>query len=144
MKRYLFILSFACILLFSATKTSTHEATNALQNKATEAKKNIVVYFCGSDWCSLCNNFKKGFLSNSKVDSLLKNDYVYYIADFPQRKKLEKSVIELNESLAEKLNAEGHFPKLVIADEDLHIKAVILQTEPFETAYAKLKTNIKK
>jgi thioredoxin-related protein len=144
MKKYLIILAFACILLLSATKTAFNTATNDLQNKAAESKKNIVVYFCGSDWCSLCNNFKKGFLSNTNVDALLKNDYVYYIADFPQRKKLEKSVVQLNESLAEKLNTEGHFPKLVIADDKLHIKAVILQSEAFETAYAKLQNNIKK
>jgi thioredoxin-related protein len=144
MKKYLTILPFACILLLSATNTSTNEASNDLQNKAIESKKNIVVYFCGSDWCSPCNNFKKGFLSNAKVDSLLKNNYVYYIADFPQRKKLEKSVVQLNESLAEKLNAEGHFPKLVITDENLKVKAVILQSEAFEAAYTKLETNIKK
>lgn len=140
MKRYLLLLPVICILLVSAKS----ETPNELQAKAIESKKNIAVYFCGSDWCSLCNNFKKSFLSNSKVDSLLKNNYVFYIADFPQRKKLEKTVVQLNESLAEKFNSEGHFPKLVIADEQLNVKAVILQSEEFVTAYSKLENNIKK
>jgi thioredoxin-related protein len=139
MKRSLFLLPVVFILLMGAKI----ETTNYLQNKAIESKKNIVIYFCGSDWCSVCNNFKKGFLSNAKVDSLLKNNYVYYMADFPQRKKLEQSVIQLNESLAEKLNKEGHFPKLVIADEHLNMKAVIFQSESFEAAYTKLENNIK-
>ena len=30
-----------------------------LTEKAHKENKNIVVYFSGSDWCSVCNKFKK-------------------------------------------------------------------------------------
>ncbi len=142
MKRLLILIPVIfCLMSFGINFETTD---NDLQTKAHASQKNIAIYFCGSDWCSLCNNFKKGFLSNSKVDSLLKNNYIYYIADFPQRKKLEKSIVAFNESLAEKLNPEGHFPKLVIVDEELKIKTVIFQSEEFNSAYSKLENNIKK
>jgi thioredoxin-related protein len=143
MKKQLLLLFICFISIVIKAQTTTTTITN-LQSKATQSQKNIAIYFCGSDWCSVCNNFKKSFLSNPKVDSLLKNNYVYYMADFPQRTKLEKSIVELNEALAEKLNPEGHFPKLVITDEQLKIKVVIFKNEAFETAYLKLENNSKK
>ncbi len=142
MNRFKNILLLICFLSFGVKAQTT--TITSLQNNASQSQKNIAIYFCGSDWCSLCNNFKKGFLSNPKVDSLLKNNYVYYMADFPQRKKLQKQVVLLNEALAEKLNPEGHFPKLVITDDQLKIKAVIFQSEAFEEAYLKLENKSKK
>lgn len=66
------------------------------------------------------------------------------MADFPQRIKQEKYVKQINNALAEKLNQEGHFPKLVIVDENMNIKTIINYEETFDTAYKKLEASIKK
>jgi thioredoxin-related protein len=114
-----------------------------IQVRAKNEHKNIVVYFCGSDWCSICTKFKKSFLTQSPVDSLLNNGFVYYTADFPQRTKLSPSVTEFNETLAEKLNPEGEFPLLVIADENLIVKEKIYATTPEVEALRKINSNKK-
>jgi thioredoxin-related protein len=111
---------------------------NSLQEKAKTSQKNIVVYFSGSDWCSVCHKFKKSLLAQPKVDSLLNSNYVYYVADFPQRSKLDAATTELNEALAERLNPEGVFPLLVIADEQLNIKESITARTPESESLQKL------
>lgn len=95
---------------------------SVLQQRAIGEKKNIAVYFCGSDWCSSCHKFKNTVLAQPTIDSLLKQGYVFYEADFPQRKKQADSTKTLNDFLAEKLNPNGVFPALVISDENFHIK----------------------
>ena len=113
----------------------------SIQKKAKEEHKNIVVYFCGSDWCTVCHKFKNTVLADKKIDSLLLNNYIYYVADFPQRKKQSDTLKAINEALAEKLNKEGSFPKLVITNEQLSIKAVIKSSESNEAVFEKLKAN---
>lgn len=95
-----------------------------LQEKSKAEKKYIAVYFCGSDWCAVCHKYKKETLETPVIDSLLKNAFIYYTADFPQRAKLSKEVVESNEFLAEKLNKGGIFPLLVITDSNLEIKHI--------------------
>lgn len=115
----------AIISCFMLSLTSVNEITTDLQEKATREHKNIAVYFCGSDWCSVCTKFKRETLSDPQVDSLLNNGFIYYLADFPQAVKQSKELVAANEFLAEKLNPAGEFPVLVIADKDWNIKAKI-------------------
>lgn len=114
-------------------------APSDLQTKAKSENKHIAVYFSGSDWCSICHQFKKKVLDAKEVDSLLNNKYVYHNADFPQRKKLEKELTATNEELAEKLNKEGVFPLLVIVDSDWNIKAKFRGTAKTEEVLVALK-----
>lgn len=114
-----------------------------LQARAKAEHKNIVVYFCGSDWCSICTKFKKSFLTQPNVDAILNKDFIYYTADFPQRKKLEQTETDFNENLAEKLNPEGEFPLLVIADENLNIREKIYATTSEVEALRKIQNNKK-
>lgn len=116
---------------------------NPLQEQATREHKNIVVYFSGSDWCSICHQFKARVLNAPAVDSLLQQKYVYYVADFPQRKKLEASIKERNEGLADKLNKNGVFPLLVVADEHLTVQAILPGNADLKTATTVLKSHVK-
>ncbi len=93
-----------------------------LQEQARQKQQNIAVYFSGSDWCASCHKFKEKVLSQPTIDALLTKRYVFYVADFPQRKKLADSTRLLNEFLAEKLNPAGIFPSLIVADEHLTIQ----------------------
>lgn len=117
--KILFLLSTIIGLGISASSP----ALKTLQEQSKAEKKYIAVYFCGSDWCSVCHKYKRETLEVGAIDSTLKNQFVFYTADFPQRVKLAKEVVETNEILAEKLNPGGIFPLLVITDSDLNIKA---------------------
>jgi thioredoxin-related protein len=111
---------------------------DSLTQKAKAQGKNLVIYFCGSDWCATCNKFKKSVLSNADVSYRLNNNFVYYVADFPQRTKLDKETTSLNNALAEKLNPKGIYPILLIADCDLKI----LKSMDASTTIEQLKTSL--
>jgi thioredoxin-related protein len=132
-----------CVICLLGTLAFKADKNIDLQTKAKSEHKNIVIYFAGSDWCVPCHQFRESFLKSAKVDSVLSKSYVYYLADFPQRTKLEKKVEELNEHLADKLNPEGVFPKLVIADENLNIISVVHKSTDYSTAYQQLLANQK-
>lgn len=128
-------------LLLTALYFSVQSDTllSDLQQKGRTEKKYIAVYFSGSDWCSVCFKFKNETLNLPEIDSLLKTGFIYYNADFPQRKKLDTSTIEANEFLAEKLNPAGAFPLLIITDADWKTKAVIKRGNPSKEVITELK-----
>lgn len=109
------------ILALAASFLLANDAS-FLQEQARQKHRNIAVYFSGSDWCASCHKFKETILAQPMIDSLLSNGYVFYVADFPQRKKLADSTRVLNDFLAEKLNPAGIFPSLIVADENLVIQ----------------------
>ncbi len=131
------------LFIFFSFCVFNNGGTNALQQQAKEKHKNIAVYFSGSDWCTVCHKFKNQVLNNQQVDSLLKIDYIYYVADFPQRTKQPDSLKAVNDFLAEQLNNDGTFPKLVIADDNYAVKAVIKSGENICSVIEKLKKNRK-
>lgn len=133
MKRLLITLTALLLLAFTA------DEENNLQQKAKEEKKNIAVYFCGSDWCSNCYRFKSELLQTQTIDSLLHQHFVFYMADFPQRKKLDKETAATNDFLAGKLNPGGEFPVLVIADSSWNVKTKIYLGSNREAVIEKLK-----
>lgn len=130
------------VFLFFASFLLLPKDGPVIQQKAIDEKKNIAVYFCGSDWCSSCHKFKNTVLAQPAIDSLLKQGYVFYEADFPQRKKQADSTKTLNDFLAEKLNPNGVFPALVISDENFRIKyAQYGSKASAETVLSNLKTH---
>src|SRR5690606_13651401 len=78
-----------------------------LKSKSEAENKHIAVYFSGSDWCTNCHKFKANTLNEEAVDALLKNNFIYYTADFPQRTKLDAATHKANEFMADKLNPGG-------------------------------------
>ncbi|WP_222165042.1 thioredoxin family protein [Edaphocola aurantiacus] len=131
------------VLLLSASSPAPDQPYIQLTEMAAQSQKRIAVYFSGSDWCANCHQFKKKYLDQSAVQQTLQDHYVYYIADFPQRKKLSKEETAMNEALAEKLNPEGIFPLLVIADDQLNPLATIRNGIAFESALQTLNSNLK-
>lgn len=100
---------------------------NRYTEQAKKEHKYIAVYFSGSDWCSHCHYFNNHVLQQDSVQRLL-DRYVYYNADFPQRKKLPPEEQQLNNAWAEVLNPEGLFPLLIICDEQLQVKSRITRS----------------
>ncbi|MNU25671.1 Disulfide bond reductase DsbH precursor [compost metagenome] len=105
---------------------------NRFTEQAVKEHKYIAVYFSGSDWCSHCHYFNNHILQQDSVQQLLNKHYIYYNADFPQRKKLPPEDKQLNDAWAEALNPEGAFPLFVICDEQLQIKSRITRSHTIE------------
>jgi thioredoxin-related protein len=80
-----------------------------------ESGKPILLYFSGSDWCGICIKLKKNLFESEPFLKYSEN-LVLMQADFPRMKKHqpEEKIKMQNEKLAEKYNAEGVFPHLLL------------------------------
>lgn len=80
--------------------------------------KTKFIIFSGSDWCKGCIQFKKKVLDDPSFKAFAKENLDVVVADFPQRIKLSKNIVQQNEALAEKYNSKGVFPNLVLLSPD--------------------------
>jgi thioredoxin-related protein len=70
---------------------------------ASKEHKPILIFFTGSDWCSLCKMIEKDFFASKKFLNIAKNDLVLYKADFPRRTDIvSEKQKETNENLSKK------------------------------------------
>jgi thioredoxin-related protein len=86
------------------------------KKEAKESGKPILLYFSGSDWCGICIKLKKDFFEDESFKKYASDNLILVQADFPRMKKnqLNENEKKQNESLAEKYNAEGIFPHLLL------------------------------
>ena len=77
-------------------------------------------FFSGSDWCSPCVRFKKNYIDNPNFKEFASTNLILFNADFPKLKKnaISKEQTAENEKLAEKYNAKGLFPLILLLNEN--------------------------
>lgn len=134
------------ILLLSFSFYSFSQQTNTLQSsfsKAKEEHKKVLFFFSGSDWCSPCVKFKKGYIDSEAFKEFASSNLVVFNADFPRQKKNALSIEQTaeNEKLADKYNPDGKFPLIILFDENGKVinKWEELPTETVSEFIAKLK-----
>ena len=141
MKKILFVLCILFAVEFSAQETTAMSYSQVVEKAKTEQKK-ILLFFSGSDWCAPCVKFKKHFIDSEEFKTFASNSLAVYNADFPRLKKnqLAKDIIATNEQLAEKYNAKGYFPMILLLNPngDILHKWEQLPTETVTEFIAKL------
>ncbi len=80
---------------------------------STKEKKPILVYFTGSDWCSLCKMLKKDFFSTQEFEERA-SKMVLLMVDMPRRSDIiTKEQKKKNELIVHMYNRTGSYPNLV-------------------------------
>ncbi len=118
-KRIILSFLFVCsILTMNAQEWQTD--LNKAEEIAAKDHENIILVFQGSDWCAPCMKLEKQIWSSDEFKTYAKSHFVLLKADFPKRKKnaLSDEQQAKNDKLAQKYNAEGYFPLVVILDKD--------------------------
>jgi len=82
--------------------------------KAKKDKKNVLVYFTGSDWCPPCKMLKKDLFETNDFKEL-SNNYVLLYVDIPRNKDiLSPEQYSKNKALLPKYNKKGVFPLMAV------------------------------
>lgn len=82
--------------------------------QAKKDKKNVLVYFTGSDWCPPCKMLKKDLFETSDFKEL-SNEYVLLYVDIPRNKDiLSPEQYSKNKALLPKYNKKGVFPLMAV------------------------------
>lgn len=137
---FLFLLLFIIMPFAQAQVTSNQEEAIRW---ATEKDKTILLVFSGSDWCQPCIRFDKNVLQDPLFQKYVEDALVILKCDFPQRSQLSKATLQQNEALAERFNAKGEFPKLLLLNQQLDpIGNLIYKSEPTSQFIAKIKKQI--
>jgi len=78
--------------------------------EAKKDKKNLLVYFTGSDWCGPCKMLKKDLFAKDEFKSVAESYVLLYI-DIPRnRDLLSAEQMTHNSEILSKLNKKGVFP----------------------------------
>ncbi len=116
---YFYLFFFSIVLHAQEWKT---DYKNALA-LSKETQKPIILVFAGSDWCVPCIKLDREIWQSDEFKTHAKENYVLYKADFPRKKanRLSKEKEEKNNRLAEMFNPKGHFPLVVIIDNEQQV-----------------------
>lgn len=117
MKKYIQII----VLFIFGLATAQNWQTDFEKAKAQAQKenKNIILVFSGSDWCAPCIKLDRAIWQSEEFKKESQN-WVIYKADFPKKKdnQLSPELTAANKKLAEKYNAAGNFPLVVVLDKN--------------------------
>jgi len=112
----LLLISF--MMFFTGNVTWLGDFSEA-KTEAIQQHKLILINFSGSDWCGPCIRLRKEILESGAFEDYAAGHLVLVRADFPRQKKnqLSPDQVKLNETLADKYNADGKFPYTLLVDD---------------------------
>ena len=112
--------------------------------QATDQSKYKLIVFEGSDWCPNCRRLEKNILSDTSfLKQLEKMSVNIERIDFPQRKKLTKSIQEYNNSVADKYAFDGSFPTIILAlNETMSFQKINYSNQTTGEILSQIKSNI--
>ncbi len=119
--KYLAVFCLLCFLAQPAfsvevEKIQWHTDIEAAKEKAKKYQLPLLLVFSGSDWCKPCIKLRENILYSAEFERYAFKNLVLVELDFPALKKnrLSKEQTTHNEQLAEKYNAKGVFPSMVV------------------------------
>jgi len=107
---------FLFLLSFSLTAQNWETDLKVATQKSKKNNQKLILVFSGSDWCIPCIKLEKEIWEAESFKAYALENYVLLRADFPKRKKnaLSKEKQTHNDKLAERFNAAGYFPLVVV------------------------------
>ena len=107
---------FLFLLSFSLTAQNWETDWKVATQKSKKNNQKLILVFSGSDWCIPCIKLEKEIWEAESFKAYALENYVLLRADFPKRKKnaLSKEKQTHNDKLAERFNALGYFPLVVV------------------------------
>jgi thioredoxin-related protein len=107
---------FLFLLSFSLTAQNWETDWKVATQKSKNNNQKLILVFSGSDWCIPCIKLEKEIWEEKSFMAYALENYVLLRADFPKRKKNALSIQKQihNDKLAERFNAGGYFPLVVV------------------------------
>ena len=109
--------AFTCATLTAALAGGEGWVTDmeAAKTQAAKEKKDLLLDFTGSDWCSWCIKLNEEVFSKEPFKAGTKDKFVLVELDFPQKKELDAKLKEQNEALQKQMKIQG-FPTIILCD----------------------------
>ena len=116
MKHHLFcLLTILICLPLAAADGPWLTDIEAAKAAASEADKDLLLFFTGSDWCPPCQHLKKNILSKDAFISAATKHFVLVELDFPRHRQLPAEHRQRNDAAREHFEINA-YPTLLLAD----------------------------
>jgi thioredoxin-related protein len=110
------IVAFHCIGFAFAGGEGWSNDFEASKKKATEEKKDLLLDFTGSDWCTWCIQLNEEVFSKEPFKTGVKDKFVLVELDFPEDdSKMSEATKNQNEKLRDDFGIEG-YPSIILCD----------------------------
>lgn len=111
----LVVMNFSAVAVFAGGEGWASDFA-AAKKEAAESKKDLLMDFTGSDWCSWCIKLNDEVFKKDEFKAGVKDKFVLVEVDFPKdEKKLSDETKAQNKALGEKYGIQG-YPTIVLAD----------------------------
>lgn len=95
-------------LTTQAQELEWHTDVSEAAKKAIEAKKPLMLFFTGSDWCGWCIKLQKEVFNKPEFAKWAKENVILVELDFPRRKQLPDELKQQNGQLQQMFNVRGY------------------------------------
>ena len=131
MKLVVLIISLFVLVPVADTEKSLDWHTDLEKAKkiAGSEKKNILVYFTGSDWCGWCKRLQATVFRKPTFAAWAKENVVLLELDFPRRKQLPPEIAQQNQQLQGFFRPQG-YPTIWIFDMNLNAEKTQYEINP--------------
>ena len=114
LRTFVFVLPLAATLLPAQTDLWMTDFAKA-KEKAKAEKKDLLIDFTGSDWCSWCIKLDEEVFSKEAFAAQAPKSFVLVKLDYPRKKELPAELKEQNKKLAEQYPIQG-YPTILLTD----------------------------
>jgi protein disulfide-isomerase len=118
---FLLVVAFLALLGMNFSQAGAEEcwltSLDEAKKIAKDEGKDIIVNFCGSDWCQWCIKLDKEVFSKKEWKREAAKKYVMVMIDSPKNKKLDKEQDEYNKKLVKEFGVKlTGYPTIYILD----------------------------
>lgn len=137
------LVAFQCVAAAFAGGEGWTSDFAAAKKQAADSKKDLLVDFTGSDWCSWCIKLDKEVFSQDAFKTGVKDKFVLVEVDFPKDPTILKAqTLKQNEELGKKYDIKG-YPTILLCDADGRPFAATGYREGGADAYVKQLTELR-
>ncbi len=105
----------------SESKPEIHWRTDyaQAQKDAADTHKPILLFFTGSDWCSVCKRLEAAVLHEAQIVSLIESQFIPVMLDYPKTFELDPALKAQNDQLNKRFRIRGYPTVIACVDEEM-------------------------
>ncbi len=89
----------------------------ALKDSQT-SQKPLLLFFTGSDWCSVCKKLENAVLHEAEVVSLIESEFIPVMLDYPRSFQLNEELTRQNDELNKQFTIQGYPTVIACCDNE--------------------------
>lgn len=87
-------------------------------NDSQTSHKPLLLFFTGSDWCSVCKKLENAVLHEAEVVSFIESEFIPVMLDYPRSFQLSEELTRQNDTLNKQFRIQGYPTVIACCDDE--------------------------